>query len=164
MGNVGGGHLVDCAALLPSVKGKKIDESSRPNALLLYSPALNMSQNEYFVGIMAKKGNPASYSPSEFITGKLPPTLIIQGEKDSIVLAVDAIAFRDAEVKAGAKCMLYISPGVGYLLTRNLMVQYKDFDPSPADADDAYKKQMDFLDSLGYISKSGHTDHIQPVR
>ncbi len=76
---------------------------------------------------MTGKGDPSSYSPSEFINRTLPPTLIIQGEEDTIVLTRDAIAFRDAAQKAGANCTLHVYPRVGHLLTRNLQVQYKDF-------------------------------------
>lgn len=146
-----GGHLVAAAALLPSVHGKKIDRNSRPNALLLYSPALNMAHDDYFVSLMAGKDDPARYSPSEFISHTLPPTLIIQGEEDTIVLARDARAFRDAAVKAGARCELHVYPKVGHLLTRNLKVQYQDFDSDPADAADAHQREDDFLASLGYI-------------
>jgi acetyl esterase len=146
-----GGHLVAAAALLPVVKGNKVPETARPNALMLYSPALNMAHDKYFDALMAGKGDAAVYSPSEYISRKLPPTLIIQGEQDSIVFANDARAFRDAAIKAGAKCTLYIYPGVGHLLTRNLKIQYKDFDSDPADVADAFKKENDFLVSIGYI-------------
>ncbi|SHN27559.1 alpha/beta hydrolase [Mucilaginibacter sp. OK098] len=148
-----GGHLVAAAALIPAINGIKIPGRARPNALMLYSPALNMAHDNYFVGLMAGKGDPASYSPSEYISKKLVPTLIIQGEKDSIVFAKDATAFRDAAVKAGAKCILFVYPGVGHLLTRNLKIQYKDFDPDPAMVADAFKKENDFLVSIGYIPK-----------
>lgn len=148
-----GGHLVAAAALIPAVNGDKISDNSRPNALMLYSAALNMAHDQYFVGLIAGKGDPASYSPSEYISNKLVPTLIIQGEKDSIVFAKDAIAFRDAAIKAGAKCTLFVYPGVGHLLTRNLKIQYKDFDPDPAMVADAFKKENEFLESIGYISK-----------
>jgi len=146
-----GGHLVACAATLPAIKNRKVNSNSRPNAMLLYSPALNMAHDEYFVDLMKGKGDPASYSPFEYISNNMPPTLIIQGEQDSIVLTPDAIAFRDAAIKAGTKCTLLVYPGVGHLLTRNLKVQYKDFDPDPAFAADAHKKEDDFLQSLGYI-------------
>jgi acetyl esterase/lipase len=148
-----GGHLVAAAATLPSVNGKRIARSSRPNALLMFSPALNMAHDQYFMSLMAGKGDPASYSPSEFISRTLPPTLIIQGEEDTIVLARDARAFRDAAEKAGARCQLYVYPGVGHLLTRNLKVQYKDFDGDPADEADAHQREDDFLVSLGYMRK-----------
>jgi acetyl esterase len=146
-----GGHLVACAATLPFIKGMKVNNNSRPNAMLLYSPALNMAHDEYFNDLMQGKGDPASYSPSEYISNKLPPTLIIQGEQDSIVLTSDARAFSDAAIKAGAKCALFVYPGVGHLLTRNIKVQYKDFDSDPAFAGEAHKREDDFLQSLGYI-------------
>jgi acetyl esterase/lipase len=145
-----GGHLVAAAALLPVVNGKKVSDDSRPNALMLYSAALNIAHDPYFDALMKDKGNPAAYSPSEFISKKLPPTLIIEGEKDSIVFAKDAQAFHDAAIKAGAKCELHIYPGVGHLLTRNLKVQYKDFDPDPAVQADAHQREDDFLFALGY--------------
>ncbi|HEY2580625.1 MAG TPA: alpha/beta hydrolase [Mucilaginibacter sp.] len=148
-----GGHLVAAAATIPSINGAKIPYKSRPNAMLLFSPALNMAHDSYFDALMKDKGDPASYSPSEYISKKLPPTLIIQGEQDSIVYAKDAIAFRDAAVKAGAKCTLYVYPGVGHLLTRNIKIQYKDFDSDPADIADAFKRENDFLRSIGYIGR-----------
>lgn len=148
-----GGHLVACAATLPSVRGVKLSQQSRPNAMLLFSPALNMATDPYFTGLMKNKGNPADYSPSQYITKKLPPTLIIQGEKDSIVFATDAIAFKNMAVTAGAKCTLFVYPGVGHLLTRNLKIQYKDFNATPADQADAHQKEDDFLKSIGYITR-----------
>lgn len=148
-----GGHLVAAAALLPSVNGKKFGRNSRTDALLLFSPALNRAHDNYFVGLMAGKDDPARYSPSEFISRALPPTLIIQGEEDTIVLARDARAFHDEAIKAGARCELTMYPKVGHLLTRNLKVQYQDFDSDPTDATDAHRREDDFLVSLGYMRK-----------
>jgi acetyl esterase len=148
-----GGHLVAAAGTLPTVNGKKVSENERPSVMVLYSPALNMGPDPYFIGLMAKKAPASDYSPSAYITKKLPPTMIIQGEQDSIVFAKDARAFREAAVKAGAKCTLYIYPNVGHLLTRNLSVQYKDFAATPEDMADAKKKEDDFLVAMGYIRK-----------
>jgi len=39
------------------------------------------------------------------------------------------------------------------LLTRNLEVQYKDFDSDPTDATEAHQLEDAFLVSLGYIEK-----------
>jgi len=148
-----GGHLVAAAGTIPMVNGRKIPENSRPNAMLLYSPALNMAHDPYFVRLIGNKGNPAEYSPSDYISKKLKPTIIIQGQQDSIVYTKDAIAFRDSAIKSGANCTLYIYPGVGHLLTRNIKVQYKDFDSDPAFVADAFKRENDFLMSIGYIGK-----------
>ena len=148
-----GGHLVAATATLPSANEKTIAASARPNALLLYSPALNMAKDDYFMQLMAGKGDPASYSPSEFISRALPPTLIIQGEEDTIVLARDARAFCAAADKMGARCELHVYSGVGHLLTRNLKIQYKDFDGDPTDAAEAHQLEDDFLVTLGYMQK-----------
>jgi acetyl esterase/lipase len=51
--------------------------------------------------VMAGRGDPARYSPAEFVSRGLPPTLVIQGEEDTIVLARDAGSFCAAAEKAG---------------------------------------------------------------
>ncbi len=145
-----GGHLVACAATLPYVNGKKVSEEARPNVILLYCAALNMAHDKYFESVMQNSGDPAKYSPAGYISGKLPPTLIIDGAQDSITLASDAIAFHDLAIKAGARCYIHIYPGVGHLLTRNLKVQYKDFDSNPVFVADAQKWEDDFLQKQGY--------------
>jgi acetyl esterase len=147
-----GGHLVAAAALLPSVNGKPIPPNARPNALLLYSAALNMANDPFFMRLMKDKGDPAAYSPLQFVHRGLPPTNIIQGEEDSIVYAKDARAFCEAAQKVGTRCDLHIYPGVGHLLTRNIKVQYKDFDPDPKFGKEAEQLEIDFLASLGYIN------------
>lgn len=145
-----GGHLVAAAATLPAIRGGVIGRNARPDALVLSSPALNMAKDEYFVSLMGRD-TPALYSPAEFIGRTLPPTLIIQGEEDTIVKANDARAFCSAAKAAGARCELQVYSGVGHLLTRNLKVQYKDFDTDPAFATDASRLENTFLKSLGYI-------------
>lgn len=148
-----GGHLAAAAATLPSAKGRTIRADERPSALVLSSPALGMARDAYFGELMAGRGDPSSYSPLEFVGPSLPPTLVIQGEKDKIVLTRDAEAFCAAAKSAGARCSLHIYPGVGHLLTRNLAVQYKDFDTDPAYAADAHRHEDDFLAALGYLRR-----------
>jgi acetyl esterase len=148
-----GGHLVAAAATLPSLRGRPVGSLERPNALVLFSPALDMARNEYFTELMAGKGEPALYSPAEFVDSRLPPTLILQGEEDTIVLARDARAFCATAEKAGARCEVQVYPGVGHLLTRNLKVQYRDFDTDPAFGKDARRREDAFLVSLGYLPR-----------
>ena len=148
-----GGHLIAAAATLPAVNGKQVSPTSRPNALLMYSPALNMAKDPYFTRIMLSKADPALYSPSQFISKSLPPSLIIQGEKDTIVYATDATNFCKSAKAVGARCELHLYPDVGHMLTRNIKVQYKDFDPDPTDNADAHQQEDNFLISLGYMHK-----------
>jgi acetyl esterase/lipase len=148
-----GGHLVAAAATLSSVRDRKLTADERPNAMLLYSPALNMAKDPYFMRLMNGKGDPAGYSPAEYISHALPPTLIIQGEEDTIVFAKDARSFCEAAIKKDTRCELHVYPNVGHLLTRNLKVQYKDFDSDPADAAEAHRLEDEFLRSLGYMQR-----------
>jgi acetyl esterase/lipase len=148
-----GGHLVAAAATLPSVRGKKLTAGARPDAMLLYSPALNVAEDGYFMRLMKGHGDPRSYSPAAFVSRKLPPTLIIQGEKDSIVFAKDAEAFCANATRKAARCELHVYPGVGHLLTRNLEVQFRDFDSDPAKAAEAHASEDAFLASLGYAGR-----------
>ncbi|WP_263416542.1 alpha/beta hydrolase [Terriglobus albidus] len=148
-----GGHLVAAAATLPAISGVPIPAEARPNAMLLYSPALNTGTDAYFMRLMNGHGDPHQYSPSDFISSTLPPTLIIQGEKDSIVYADDAKTFCAKATQLHARCELHVYPNVGHLLTRNLKVQYKDFDSDPEDAADAHKREDEFLRSLHYVTR-----------
>jgi len=141
---------VASAATLPAVNGNPLSSQARPNAMILYSPALNVSQDPYFMRLMKGHGDPSAYSPSAYISRALPPTLIIQGEKDSIVFARDAREFCAGAIRSDVRCELHVYPGVGHLLTRNLAVQYKDFDSDPAAAADAHRLEDAFMASLGY--------------
>jgi acetyl esterase len=62
------------------VRGEKIAPAARPDALLLYSPALDMAEDAYFVRLMKEHGESRDYSPAQFVNHKLPPMLIIQRE------------------------------------------------------------------------------------
>jgi acetyl esterase len=146
-----GGHLVAAAATLPAIRGKAIGRNARPDALVMFSPALNMAKDEYFISLMGWKDAPALYSPAEFIGRALPPTMIIQGEEDTIVKASDARAFCSAAKAAGVRCEIHVYPGVGHLLTRNIKVQYRDFDSDPAFAAEAFRFENTFLGLLGYM-------------
>jgi acetyl esterase len=148
-----GGHLVATAATLPAVRGAPVARTARPNAMILVSPALNMGDDGYFMRLMKGHGDPHHYSPSAYVGRSLPPTLIIQGEADSIVFTRDARAFCDRATRSGARCELHVYPGVGHLLTRNLAVQYRDFDSDPAKMADARRREDAFVRSLRYATR-----------
>ena len=148
-----GGHLVASAATLPSVNGRPIRPRERPNALVLLSPALNVAKDKYFGELMAGHGKPASYSPAEFVRRDLPPTLVIQGEKDSIVKADQARAFCAAAEMAGARCTIKVYPNVGHQLTRELDAQRQSVDSDPGWLEDARRREDAFLASIGYVRR-----------
>jgi acetyl esterase/lipase len=148
-----GGHLVAAAATLPSVKGRPIRPRERPNALVLVSPALSVAKDRYFGELMTGHGKPASYSPAEFVRRDLPPTLVIQGEKDSVVKADHARAFCAAAQMAGARCTIKVYPNVGHQLTRELDAQRQSVDSDPGWLEDAHRREDAFLVSIGYARR-----------
>jgi acetyl esterase/lipase len=121
----------------PSAEGPH--EPRRPNALVMFSPALDMARNEYFTELMAGKAIPPGI-PAEFVSRSLPPTLVIQGEEDTIVLA--GTRGRSAPRRDG-RCDVP-APGtlVGHLLTRNLKVQYRTSTAIPPSGADAHRREM----------------------
>ena len=130
--------------------GRKLDWRSRPDAGLLFCPAPDMKHAPFFDRIMQGHDIPGVYSPSAFLSKHLPPTLIVEGDRDTLVLPQDAVAFRDREVRLGANCQLVMYPVVGHLLTRNLAVQDKNFHPDPNDTAEAAAREHSFLKGLGF--------------
>src|SRR5437016_1711865 len=103
---------------------------------------------------MNNDANAHHYSPSAFVSRRLPPT--------PIVLAKDAEEFCAQAAKVGARCELHMYPGVGHLLTRNLTLQYKDFDSDPAFAANAHQFEDTFWSRSG-IRNEAHKE-ARPVR
>ena len=131
------------------VNGRRIGGHERPTAILLFSPALGMAHNEYFGGLMEGQADPAPTLPwSSWAALSADP-------RDPGGGGLDRPGSGRASLlrggQAGVLCSLHVYPKVGHLLTRNLEVQYKDFDGDPADAADARRKEDAFLAGLGYL-------------
>jgi len=146
-----GGHLVSAAATI-DFPGDKIDgTNSKPDLLLLWSPALDVAADGWFVRILQDRGNAADFSPLEHAGALTPPTCIVNGDKDTLTPLSRAERFRDRVVKAGGVCELNVYPGVGHLLTRNLADQEDNFDPDPDFRAAGNQRLIDFLRARGYI-------------
>ncbi|MHB8054789.1 MAG: alpha/beta hydrolase [Candidatus Aminicenantales bacterium] len=146
-----GGHLVAAAATI-DLPGEGIDRpSSKPDLLLLWSPALDVAADGWFVKILQGRGKASDFSPLEHAGSSTPPTCIVNGDKDTLTPLPRAERFRDRVVKAGGICELHVYPGVGHLLTRNLANQEDDFDPDPNFRADGNQRLIDFLKAQGYI-------------
>ena len=93
-------------------------------------------------------------TPSVLVAGRRPPpTAIVQGEKDNLTPLADAQAFCSRARQWGAACELYVYPGVGHLLTRNLANQEDDFDPDPESRADGQKRLKAFLKAQGFTAR-----------
>ena len=117
-GGSAGGHLAAAVALVPGFDafGENDELSARPDALLLFNPAVEIPPVEK-VGrepqweeiLRERLGcEPAAISPAGFVKDgvKVPPTVIFHGTKDDAVPIGSVRRFRDAVVKFGGRCEL----------------------------------------------------------
>jgi acetyl esterase/lipase len=141
-----GGHLVAAAATIGCDDG-----IAGPDALLLWSPALDVDRDGWFAGLLQGRAKAIELSPVEHVKASTPPTCIVQGERDTLTPLSGAQRFHDLVVTAGGTCELNVHPGLGHLLTRNLANQEGDYDPDPAARTKGIQQHMDFLKRLGFI-------------
>jgi acetyl esterase/lipase len=151
-----GGQLVAAAATIDFPDDKIEMTSSKPNLLLLWSPALDIAADGWFVRLLQGRAKASDHSPLEHAGASTPPTSIVNGDKDTLTPLAKAERFRDLVVQAGGVCELNVYPGVGHLLTRNLLNQESDFDPHPEFRADGKARQERFLRERGYISEKAN--------
>jgi acetyl esterase/lipase len=149
-----GGYLVAAAATL-ALPGDGIEgASSRPDLLLLWSPALDVAANRRFVKLLQGRASAADYSPLAHAGASTPPTCIVNGDRDRVTPLAKAELFRDRVVHAGGICELHAYAGVGHLLTRNLANQGDNFDPDPKSKAAGLAQFELFLRERGYLSEA----------
>ena len=141
-----GGQLAAVAAQVDFPGDGIEDTSSKPDLLLLWSPAVFAPTH-----LLQGRGNASDHSPMRHAGAATPPTSIVNGDKDTVTPLQDARDFRDRVVRAGGVCELQVYPGVGHLLTRNVANQLSDFDPDPAFRADGYAQFERFLRERGYL-------------
>lgn len=142
-----GAHLVS-ATVTVGCPGN----SAGPDALLLWSPALDVVGDGWFTRLLQDRATPADLSPARHVGPSTPPTSIVHGERDTLTPLSGVTRYCAALTALGRRCELHVYPGVGHLLTRNLRNQESDFDPDPVARADGIAQQHRFLRSLGFMS------------
>ncbi len=149
LGESAGAHLAAAAAVISEPYGSDI--SAKPNVLILGSPAVSVAQLKSFQKLSGGPAQAASLSPDLHIGGNLPPTLVLQGEKDSINPAEQVITFCERMVANDNICVLKLYKDVGHMFVRNLQ---KQDDYSSIDQDisrQAREASISFLRALGFL-------------
>lgn len=144
-----GGHLVAAAATLGCPNGRG------PDALLLWSPALDLAGDGWFASKLQGRAKAADVSPARHVRRSTPPTSIVHGERDRLTPLAGAKAYCGALTRLGGTCDLNVYPGLGHLLTRNLSNQESEFDPDPKARADGIARHHRFLRKLGFVGGSG---------
>lgn len=146
-----GGHLVAATAMIGRAPGGPVEALDRPDALVLYSPAIAISDSGWARRLLLGRAGPETISPDAFVTGGLPPTYISQGEEDSLTPFSRALRFSRHMRSLGNVCELTRYSGLGHLLSRKLDEQEWQFDPDPVARADAWRAEEAFLARQGFL-------------
>jgi acetyl esterase len=120
-GGSAGGHLAACTAVVDAMEheGENTAVSSRPNALVLFNPAMNVAavlkpkataqdqaseEQRRLFGV-----DPRAISPALLVKAGTPPTLLLFGTDDGLLAG--ARQFADAMKQAGNRCELDLYEG-----------------------------------------------------
>lgn len=141
-GGSAGGHLAAAAALVEGYDDEEPYLSARPDALVLFNPALDLTA---FPVPAHWRDRAIEISPLHLVREGAPPTLIMHGTADATVPFVQAAQFCEAMMERGNRCELeaYIGRGHGFFNYRG----------NAADFVDTLQRMERFLVSLGYLEE-----------
>ncbi len=125
------------------------DESARPNALVLLSPALDLEEDGWFRRLAGEEAA-RQLSPLGNLRAGLPPTLVLQGDVDSETPLPGARRLCDGMRANGDHCVMKIYIGFGHLFTPAGIDDRETPQPDPAISAQAGALAESFLLSLGY--------------
>jgi acetyl esterase len=142
-----GAHLAASAAVFEDA-GASV--SSRPDALVLSSPAVSIDADSWFQELLGDRGKARDYSPDEHVRAGMPPTVIVQGDVDTVTPLTGVTRFCDRMKAAGNTCELHVFKGFGHLFTPAGTRDDRQPAPDRAVAAEAMQKADRFLRALGY--------------
>lgn len=145
-----GGHLAACAALFDG-GGAAGAISSRPNALVLLSPAVSLAGDAWFQQLLGRRAGARDCSPDEHVRKGMPPTLILQGSDDTVTPLAGAKRFCDRIRAAGGHCELQVYEGFGHLFTPKGTPDDGMPEPDPAISKAAAARADEFLTVHGFM-------------
>lgn len=144
-GGSAGGHLAAFVGMMNGfdAPGDDLKISPRSNAMVLYDPAFDNGPGKW--GHARVKERYKEFSPFYNVAPKLPPSIIIVGEKDGIIPPKAVLAFADAMKKAGNRCEAIVYP--------NRPHDFHNWRAGKANPDffDTLERVDRFLMSLGWL-------------
>jgi uncharacterized protein (TIGR03067 family) len=146
-GDSAGGHIAACAGCCPELEtaGESPKISSRPNAMILYEPALRF-HGEGYAKLLERDDEKLARSITPLLHMKrgLPPTLLIYGKDDGFFPHGEEFIKRSKEL--GNLARMFTAPGV----------THGGIYASPW-RQRALQRVGEFLESLGYLEKTPAT-------
>jgi acetyl esterase/lipase len=151
-GGSAGGHIAACSGVIDGMEGSGEDTSvsSKPNAMVLFNPALAIApiNGVHPLGQKGKGledrvgGDPESISPYHHIKKGQPPTIIFFGTDDRLLKGAEY--FMEASKKVGNRCELLTWEGLPHGF-----FNYGKYDNKPYI--ETVRAADVFLESMGYL-------------
>jgi acetyl esterase len=144
-----GGQLLAAAGTIGCGSPDGSLRNGGPDAMLLLSPAVDAVADRLFVRLMVGRGKALAYSPSHQVHSRIAPTIVVQGDADTVTPLRRAQDFCARVVAHAGSCVIHTYAGVGHVLTRNLAGnQNIDIDPDPAAVTSSNEHEATFLREL----------------
>jgi acetyl esterase/lipase len=147
-----GAHLAASAAIFDT-DASADGADARPDALVLVSPAVSLAADTWVQRLLMGRGSAQDISPDEHVRKGLPPTLILQGDVDTVTPVAGAKRFCERMLAAGNVCELQVYEGFGHLFTPAGTPDDGMPQPDPATSAAAAARADRFLESLGFLSR-----------
>ncbi len=139
-GGSAGGHLAACTSLVEGLdaEGEDLNVSSKPNALLLYNPALDLTGERIVKRVGNNQELARRISPTLHLKKATPPALLLYGTDDPLL--EQGRAFMERSKAIGHHAELYLAPGQ----------RHGFFNRSPW-LERTTQRADQFLQSIGYL-------------
>jgi acetyl esterase/lipase len=145
-----GAHLAVMAAAFDDSLSRA-GPSAAPNALVLVSPALALESDTWVQRLLLGRATVQSISPSTNVRRGMPPTLILQGDVDTVTPLAGNKRFCERMREVGNACELQVYGGFGHLFTPAGIPDGGWPQPDSATSADAGVRAERFLASLKFI-------------
>jgi acetyl esterase/lipase len=147
-----GAHLAASAAVFADGASRPA-VSARPDALVLVSPAVSLASDGWAKRLLGDRGRIQDISPDEHVKQGLPPTLVLQGDVDTVTPLSGVRRYCERMRAAGNACTLHVYEGFGHLFTPAGVRDDDTPQPDPTVAQDALERADRFLESLGFLDQ-----------
>ena len=145
-----GGHLAVSTAIFNNDTNTV---NSIPNAILLVSPALELTNDSWVRQLLLNKAEPQDISPAHHVKPNLPPTIIVHGRNDTVTPLSGVELFTQRMLDYDNTCKLFVYDGVGHMFTPSTESDKGWPNPDQKIKKEAYSEIDNFLRELGFGNK-----------